>query len=97
MTLFVFSVFFFAVSRKREPNKAPPTTIRFRQDLHAWLSREGKKNAAGVSGLVNEAVFFYMNALEKKGEMLYQSIAGFHGTTTEDAYPAVAPIEGGSH
>lgn len=60
--------------------KTKPTTVRLRPDLKAFVDMRGEEHIDGKSGVLNDAVEYYRNALDdaadKKKTTFYKSIIG---------------------
>ncbi len=69
---------------KRGLKKTKPTTVRFLPRLDDWVRSRAEEHPEGQSGVINDAVEFYMKYFERRKDKIYEMITGSNGTETQD-------------
>ena len=63
--------------RKGAPlKKTPPTTVRLTVENHAFIKAQSELHPDGQSGVINDAVAFYLKHLASHGNLIYSTITG---------------------
>jgi hypothetical protein len=60
--------------RAGQPKKTKPTTVRFKPHLDEFVRTSAEHHRDGQSGVINDAVEFYMQHVERERKAVLESI-----------------------
>jgi hypothetical protein len=60
----------------RDLKKTPPTTVRFKPELHEFIKEQAAQHPDGQSGVINDAVSLYARHVREHGKKIFKTIEG---------------------